>query len=108
MLAYMVGVALLLLLFDIHITLDTLSYNPYIGPAVAVLHGAVPLRDVFSQYGLNYLVFSALLALVDGAMFVATFVVAVLNIVYYLALFGIALSPPPPRFVPFRWIVRSI
>ena len=81
-LGYGLGFLLLLSLFDIHITLDTLSYDPYVGPAAAVLHGAIPFVDVFSQYGLNFLLFAAVLKVLPWSMFSTTLVVALLNVAY--------------------------
>jgi hypothetical protein len=90
-LGYVAGFMLILSLFDINITVDTLSYDPYIGPAAAVLEGAIPLVDVFSQYGLNFLVFSAALAVLPWSLFSTTLVVALLNTAYYLVVCLIAL-----------------
>jgi hypothetical protein len=54
---WVVGIAILLGVFDPQLSLDTLAYSPYVGPAYAVRNGAVPMIDTFSQYGLNYLIF---------------------------------------------------
>ncbi|MEY3182919.1 MAG: hypothetical protein RLZ35_904 [Pseudomonadota bacterium] len=47
-----------LLLFNIPSSFDLIHYDAYIGPAIAVLHGKIPLIDVFCQYGLSYLLFT--------------------------------------------------
>ena len=70
-------------LFNIDIGHDSLSYDPYVGPASAVALGAVPLVDVFSQYGLNYLLLTAGLKLMPWSMYSLSLIITALNLGYY-------------------------
>lgn len=71
-------------LFNVDIGHDSLSYDPYTGPASAVALGAVPLVDVFSQYGLNFLLLTAGLKLLPLSMSSLSLIITILNLVYYL------------------------
>ncbi|NDH53956.1 MAG: hypothetical protein EBY24_18665 [Betaproteobacteria bacterium] len=81
----------ILSLFNVDIGHDSLSYDPYTGPASAVALGAIPMVDVFSQYGLNFLVLTAGLKLLPWSMYSLSLVVTVLNLVYYLLVILICL-----------------
>ena len=71
-------------LFNTDIGHDSLSYDPYVGPASAVALGAIPMVDVFSQYGLNFLVLTAGLKVLPWSVYSLSLIVTVLNLVYYL------------------------
>jgi len=70
-------------LFKLDIGHDSLSYDPYTGPASAVVLGSIPLIDVFSQYGLNYLLLSAGLKVLPWSMYSASLLITLLDLVYY-------------------------
>lgn len=71
-------------LFKIDLGHDTLSYDPYSGPASAVALGAVPMVEVFSQYGLNYLLLTAMLKLLPWSIYSMSLGVTILDLLYYL------------------------
>jgi hypothetical protein len=73
-----------LLLFNINNNFDIEHYNAFLGPAVSVLHGKIPLVDVFCQYGLSYLVFTLGYIFFPNNYSVASVVVSVLNIVCWI------------------------
>jgi hypothetical protein len=62
---------------------DSLSYDPYTGPASAVVLGSLPLVDAFSQYGLNYLLLAAGLKVLPWSMYSASLIITLLDLVYY-------------------------
>lgn len=74
----------ILSLFRIDLGHDSLSYDPYTGPASAVVMGSIPLVDVFSQYGLNYLLLAAGLKVLPWSMYSASLLITLLDLVYYL------------------------
>lgn len=73
----------ILSLFRIDLGHDSLSYDPYTGPASAVVLGSIPLVDVFSQYGLNYLLLAAGLKVLPWSMYSASLVITLLDLAYY-------------------------
>ena len=73
----------ILSLFRIDLGHDSLSYDPYTGPASAVVLGSIPLIDVFSQYGLNYLLLAAGLKVLPWSMYSASLIITLLDLVYY-------------------------
>jgi hypothetical protein len=75
-----------ILLFDIDSNFDIEHYNAYLGPAIAVLNGKIPLVDVFCQYGLSYLVFTLGYLFLPNNYAVAAAIVSVLNIVCWITL----------------------
>lgn len=78
-------------LFNVDIGHDSLSYDPYIGPASAVALGSIPMVDVFSQYGLNYLLLTLCLKVMPWSMYSMSLAITVLNLVYYLGVVLICL-----------------
>ena len=81
--AYVLLAIFLLSLFKTDLGHDSLSYDPYSGPASAVALGAIPMVDVFSQYGLNYLLLTAGLKLLPWSMYSMSLVVTILDLLYY-------------------------
>jgi hypothetical protein len=75
-----------ILLFDVLNNFDIEHYNAYLGPAIAVLNGKVPLIDVFCQYGLSYLVFTVGYLVFPNNYAVASVIVSVLNIICWVVL----------------------
>lgn len=73
----------ILSLFRIDLGHDSLSYDPYTGPASAVVLGSIPMIDTFSQYGLNYLLLAAGLKVLPWSMYSASLVITLLDLVYY-------------------------
>ncbi|MCE7527856.1 hypothetical protein [Polynucleobacter sp. IMCC 30228] len=71
---------------------DTLSYDPYIGPASSVALGLSPFTDVFSQYGLNYLLITLALYILPWSLFSVSLVVAALDQFYILVVILICIS----------------
>jgi hypothetical protein len=71
-------------LFKVDIGHDSLSYDPYIGPASAAALGALPMVEVFSQYGLNYVLLTAWLKLTPWSMYSMSLAVTILDLAYYL------------------------
>lgn len=97
-----VGTLVLVTLFDINITLDTISYEPYLGPAAAMtLDRAIPLVDVFSQYGLNFVLFAIVLKILPWSMYSLTFLVALLNAAFYAVVCTIAYRIAANRLLSF-------
>jgi hypothetical protein len=83
-LIYVFLVVFILSLFKPDLGHDSLSYDPYIGPASAVVLGSLPLVDTFSQYGLNYLLLSAGFKVLPWSMFSASLIIMLLDLGYYL------------------------
>lgn len=81
---WLVGIAALIAVFDPQLSLDTLAYSPYVAPAYAVVHGATPMMDAFSQYGLNYLIFVPGLAW-HQSFYTASAIVSALGVIMGLA-----------------------
>ena len=69
-------------LFKPDIGHDSLSYDPYTGPASAVVLGSLPLVDVFSQYGLNFLLLAAGLKLLPWSMYTPALIITLLDLLY--------------------------
>ncbi len=63
---------------------DSLSYDPYIGPASAVALGANPFTEVFSQYGLNYLILAGALKVMPWSIFSVSLVITLIDSIYLL------------------------
>lgn len=77
-------------LFDIDLVFDYLHFGAYVGPANAVAGGRAPLVEIQSQYGLNYLLFSAVFDwLPPRSYYSAAIVVGLVNTVFYLIFLGI-------------------
>jgi hypothetical protein len=63
---------------------DSLSYDPYIGPASAVALGANPFTEVFSQYGFNYLILTGALKILPWSMFSVSLIISLVDAIYLL------------------------
>jgi hypothetical protein len=86
-----------ILLFSIQGTFDIDHYDAFIGPAIAVLHGQIPLVDVFSQYGLGYLVFTLAFLVLPNTYGVCAAIVSLMNVavfVVYLLILRILIRNP--------------
>ncbi len=105
---YIIGFGLIALLFDVNITFETLSYAAYIGPAVEVMNNKLPLVDVYSQYGLNYLLFVLVYKLLPWSLYSASLVVAALDIIYYFTFIIVTLKLAQQKTFAFFCIVLSI
>jgi hypothetical protein len=86
-------------LFDVHVFADTLSYVPYLGPATLVGSGHAPLQDVFSQYGLNYLLFTVAFHWLPYSMASAAALVSLVNVAYYVAFVSVAVKLSKHRVI---------
>lgn len=106
-LCYVAGLVLIVGLFDGYLMIDTLSYSPYLAPALGVSNGLVPLIDVFSQYGLGYLLFAAGFS-VQHNLFLPAALVAGLNVVMYLAVARSAFKLGADRLLSFILMVFAI
>ena len=73
-----------ILLFSIQGSYDLDHYDAFIGPAIAVMHGQIPLYDVFQQYGLSYLIFAGAFTYLPNTYAVAASIVSVINIIFYI------------------------
>lgn len=82
-LMYVFLAVIILGLFKPDIGHDSLSYDPYTGPASAVVLGSLPFVDVFSQYGLNFLLLAAGLKLLPWSMYSASLIITLLDLLYY-------------------------
>jgi hypothetical protein len=69
-----------LLLFSIQSSFDLDHYDAFVAPAIAVLHGRIPLVDVFSQYGLGYLLFTLAFLVLPNTYAVCASIVSLMNI----------------------------
>ncbi len=69
-----------ILLFDVMNDFDIEHYNAYVAPAIAVLHGKIPLIDVFCHYGFSYLLFSVVFLFLPNNYAVLGAVVSGLNV----------------------------
>ena len=90
--AKVVGIVLIASLYDVYMMIDTLSLSPYAAPALLVANGHIPLVNVFSQYGLNFLIFSFAFAILPTSLFTMAAIVGVLNIVMYMVFVAIAVN----------------
>ena len=97
----LVGVALVVSLFDVYMMIDSASYAPYVAPAFLVASGQRPMIDVFSQYGPNFLIFAAAFKVLPASFFTVAALVALLNILMYLTFVGIAVNIARNRTVVF-------
>jgi hypothetical protein len=107
--SYLASALICIGLLDPSMVSETMSYGPYVGPALAVLDGRLPLIDVYSQYGLSYLVFSAAIAVSNYSMPAIALTVSVVNVVMFLTSVAIVarLFPNKPVYsllVPLMWI----
>ncbi len=87
-----------LLLFSIQSTFDLDHYDAFVSPAIAVLHGRVPLLDVFSQYGLGYLLFTLAFLVLPNTYAVCASIVSLMNIgtfILYLFMLRAVIKNPP-------------
>lgn len=73
-----------LLLFSIQSSFDIDHYDAFVAPAIAVLHGRVPLGDVFSQYGLGYLLFTLAFLVLPNTYTVCASIVSLMNIAAFV------------------------
>jgi hypothetical protein len=80
-----------LLLFDVVNNFDVEHYNAYVAPAIAVLHGKIPLIDVFCHYGFSYLLFTLLFLFLPNNYSVLGAVISGMN-VWCLILFLLMLK----------------
>lgn len=87
-----IGMALIVSLFDIYMMIDTLSLSPYAAPAFLVANGHTPLIDAFSQYGLNFLIFSAAFTFLPTSLFTMSAIIGALNILMYMVFIGITVN----------------
>ena len=69
-----------ILLFDVVNDFDVEHYNAYVAPAIAVLHGKIPLIDVFCHYGFSYLLFTLVFMFLPNNYAVLGAVVSGLNV----------------------------
>lgn len=86
-----------LLLFSVQSAFDLDHYDAFVGPAIAVLHGRIPLMDVFSQYGLGYLLFTMAFLVLPNTYAVCASIVSLVNIgafVVYLLILRILIKNP--------------
>jgi hypothetical protein len=74
-----------LLLFSIQAPFDLDHYDAFVGPAIAVLHGRIPLIDVFSQYGLGYLMFTLAFLILPNTYVMCATLVSLINIVTFIS-----------------------
>jgi hypothetical protein len=84
-------------LLDTENSFEIEHYNAYIGPAISVLHGKVPLLDIFCQYGLSYLIFTIGFLFLPNNYGTAALIVSMLNIAYlilFLAILRIVIRNP--------------
>jgi hypothetical protein len=85
------------LLFSIQNSFDTGHYDALIAPAIAVLHGKVPLVDVFCQYGLGYLLLTLAFWVLPNTYAVCAVIVSLMNIwvsVLYLLMLRLLIKNP--------------
>ena len=86
-----------ILLFDVMNNFDIEHYNAYVAPAIAVLHGKIPLIDVFCHYGFSYLLFTLIFMILPNNYAVLGAVVSTLNvwclIIYLLMLKRLVKNP---------------
>jgi hypothetical protein len=73
-----------ILLFNIQGTFELDHYNAFVGPAIAVLHGKIPLIDIFCQYGLGYLIFTLAFLVLPNTYTVCTAIVSMMNIFAFI------------------------
>lgn len=73
-----------ILLFSMQTSFDLDHYDAFVGPAIAVLHGRIPLLDVFSQYGLGYLLFTLAFLVLPNTYAVCVGIVSLVNIVAFV------------------------
>jgi hypothetical protein len=120
-----------ILLINVENSFDIEHYNPYLGPAIAALHGKIPLIDVFGQYGLSYLIFTAAFLFLPNNYSIAALIVSGLNVIYLITLlfllkkiiknpihffsigipcvFGLYFSNIfPPNIFPSYWAMRFL
>jgi hypothetical protein len=69
-----------ILLFDVMNDFDVEHYNAYVAPAIAVLHGKIPLIDVFCHYGFSYLLFTLVFLFLPNNYAVLGAVISGLNV----------------------------
>lgn len=78
-----IAVFALLGTLDARMVLDSISYGPYLGPALSLLHGGIPYLDVFSQYGTSYILFAAIIAISHYSIPAVVGLVSVVNTLLY-------------------------
>jgi hypothetical protein len=86
-----------ILLFSIQSSFDVNHYDAFVGPAIAVLHGRIPLIDVFCQYGLGYLLFTLAFLVLPNTYTVCAAIVSIMNIagfVLYLLILRTLIKNP--------------
>src|SRR5262245_52759444 len=104
----MAGLLVLLLLFGDPLRIDTGHNGPYLGPAVNVLHGGRPMLDVFSQYGMAYLVYALLIASSGYSLPAVVALISAFNLVYFGTVAFIAWKLASRRAIPFLFTVAGI
>jgi hypothetical protein len=102
------GVLALLLLFDYRLRTPTISYGPYLGPAVNALHGGIPMLDTFSQYGMAYLVFALAIAWSGYSLAAVAALASAFNVAYFGTATFIAWKLASRRAVPFLFAVAGV
>jgi hypothetical protein len=103
-----VSFAGLLSLFDSRLSMESLSYGPYLGPALRTLHGGAPLVDTFSQYGLSFVLFAAIIWASDYSFQAIVGFVSAINIAMFLIFGLIALRMLGGRAIPFLMMAISV
>jgi hypothetical protein len=73
-------------LLNVDLGYDSSHFGAYLGPASETALGAVPLVDVLSQYGLNFLALAAWLKVMPWSAFSASLFVSALNSIYYFVI----------------------
>ena len=102
------GFFILLLLFANPLRIDTGHNGPYLGPALNVLHGGRPMLDVFSQYGLAYLVYAVAILWSDYSIPAVVALVSAFNLTYFAAAAFIAWKLGSHRGIPVLFTVFGI
>jgi hypothetical protein len=102
------GVFLLLLLFDSSLRLNAFNNGPYLGAAVNLLHGGRPMLDAFSQYGMAYVLYAAVIAESGYSLSALAAFISAVNIAYFGALCVVAWKITSSQAVPFIFVVAGV